>query len=349
MVEQIKTSQIIKLEGHQHIIIGDSGSGKTCFLQSLLQSLKQPKSIYIYTQDAAEWKNTENILSKTGFELTYCSHSPFDKHEKDTLFQLEKSAVVFDDFMLSKAHEDDFFRFVNFNVRHKKLVLFLLVHSIFKNNLFNKVINSPSLFLTACVNNIQLSNRLDKIYKFQSRDILVQNLDVVDGDTKPILYITPRFMVNNIQLLFTKGVEQSYFAKMFRNDKIYLLMDESKYSYEEDNSPDADDISSRDKHYLENLLNEFYELYPKRKAKIKILVTSLYNFLVENQFLDQNGKEINIYGKRLSLFDFISSSQNPGKTPHNRITTQILGELRKHKFRVPRLTLINAEFKKCLT
>ena len=97
----IKLSDIVKLNGYQHIVIGDSGTGKTHFLQTFLQFLAPGTSIEIYGSDANEWRNVD-------IAHNYNICNPFDDSVVDGLFAIKNKIVVFDDFLLSKPHENKF-------------------------------------------------------------------------------------------------------------------------------------------------------------------------------------------------------------------------------------------------
>ena len=213
--------------------------------------------------------------------------------------------------------------------------------------MFSKLISSSSVFVTSSPSNIPLVHKWDRLYNQKIQKLLEENIEKTTDTYKPILYLTPKFTINNIQDLFTSN-RNTESVRMFRNNIKYLLLDESKYDFEQE---ETDSSASLFSHQYVQLLEQFEELYPKRKAKIRILFKSLYNFCEEYSFLDNSGLYLTskVNDIKYSFYDIISASQNPGKKKLDAKLKSLLLEIAKQGLRLPRLTLINQEFKRLLT
>ena len=332
MVETIKCSELLQLQNKLNFVLGGSGTGKTFFLHKLLECLNMTK-LTVYGFDCNEWRAFEKFST---LDFAFIEGDPF---VTDEINSIKDQFVVFEDFSLQKSQEKYFYKFVNYTLRHQNITLFIIAHSLFKTNLFNKIVSGTSIFLTSSPNNIPFCQKWDKLYCMTSLNLLKQNINLVSSTNRPVLYLTNQFMVNNIGELLEKAAIEPEKVKMFKNDKVYYLLETTKYQLEEPSQEDDQD------HCLENFLENFEEIYPKRFNKIKLLIKAVYNFLSKNKFLNQEDMVIIINNLEISLYDFIIASQNPSKKPLDKKIKQVLSEFKKQNFKVPRFTLINQDFK----
>ena len=333
MVETIKQSELLKLQNKLNFVLGGSGTGKTFFLHKLLECLHM-KKLTVYGFDSNEWKPFERLA---GVDFAFIEGDPF---LNDEINSIRNQFVVFEDFSLQKSQEKYFYKFVNYTLRHQNITLFIIAHSLFKTNLFHKIVSGTSIFLTSSPNNIPFCQKWDKLYCMGSLNLLRQNIDLVSATNRPVLYLTNQFIVNNIGALLERTAIEPEKVKMFKNDKVYYLLETSKYQLEEPSKENDEEDNC-----LENFLENFEEIYPKRFHKIKLLIKSVYNFLKKHKFLNEEDMVIVINNLEISLYDFIIASQNPSKKPLDKKIKQVLSEFKKQHFKVPKFTLINQDFK----
>lgn len=329
----IKYTDLFKIKGAQHIIVGSSGSGKTYFTTNLINLIQSPKKIYIVCTDEDEWKSSLD----DNFEATYITSDPFSTN---MLFTLKDAIVVFEDYAQEKKTESLFNKFVNFYVRHNNLCLFLITHSIFKSNLYSKILSCPSIFLTTCSSNLFFSQKYDKMFNTVITKLLKENLKKVSCTQKPVIYVTPTFYINSIEQIIKPGGHETE-VKMFKNDKTFFLLDVDQYKFEEPPPLAATK--------LDEILNDFEEMYPKKFKKIKKFVTSLYNFCKKFKIVEESTMDIVIDKTRLNFYDFVISSQDFSKKSIDPKIKNILQYLRKNNFKVPKFTLHNNSYKTYLT
>ena len=333
MVETIKLSELLNLRNKLNFVMGGSGAGKTYFLNKLLTQLAVSK-LTVYGLDRAEWKAFEKV---TNLDFTFIEEDPFVNEEINSI---RDQFIVFEDFSLQRPQEKYFYKFVNYTLRHHNITLFIIAHSLFKTNLFHKIVSGTSIFLTSSPSNVPFCQKWDKIYHVDSLQILKQNINLISNINRPVLYLTSQFMVNNIDELLSGSSGRPERVKMFKNDKVYYLLETSKYQLEESNAQEQKTESS-----LEEFLESFEEIYPKRFSKIKLFIKAVYGFLKKHKFLNEEDMLIVINKLEMSLYDFIIASQNPSKKPLEKKVKQILLELKKKNFKVPRFTLINGEYR----
>ena len=326
----IKLSELVKLKGSQHVLLGNSGSGKTYFVRKLIEQIKQPELVYVFGSDEKEWNDF-------GVKIQFINKPPF---QDDFLFTLSNSVVVFDDYRQEKSGEDKFYKFVNFNVRHNKLCFILITHSVFKSNLYSKIISSPSIFLTPSPANLFFVQKFDKTFGTNTTDLMKQNIKEHSSDYRPILYITPKYVINSVEELITPTTHQKK-VRMFKQDREYYLLDTVKFKFEEE-SLEKDETSD-----LSEVLLDFQEMYPVRFKKIKKFIILLYDFLKERNLLSK--QEIRIGKIKLSLHDFIISSQDFSKNATNSKTKTVLTYLKKENFKVPRFTVHSPLYRQYIT
>ena len=197
--------------------------------------------------------------------------------------------------------------------------------------------STPSIFLTTCTSNIFLTQKFDKLFNTKLTDILKENIVEYTNTYRPVIYATSHFLVNNIQELILPTVYQNK-VMMFRNEKTFYLLDVNKYKFEE-----KTEKTSTTK--LDEILQEFEEMYPKRFIKLKKFIVQLFEFLNKKKILNMDSMEIEINKIGHSFYDFIISSQDFSKKTIDSKTKTILLFLKKNNFKVPRFTLNNKQFR----
>ena len=324
-----KLSDLVGLKGAQHVVLGNSGSGKTFFVKQFIRQIKQPELVYIFGTDEKEWRNFE-------VKVQFMNKQPF---QDDFLFTLSDCVVVFDDYRQEKDSENKFYNFVNYHVRHNKLCFILITHSVFKSNLYSRIISSPSIFLTPSPANLFFVQKFDKNFGTNTTSLMKENIKEHRPDYRPILYITPNYIINSVEELITPTTHQKK-VRMFKQDRKYYLLDTSKFKFEKKSSDEPNTG-------LSEILEDFQEMYPVRFKKLKKLIVALYEFLKEKNLLTK--QEISIGKVKLSFYDFIISSQDFSKHPTNSKIKTILTFLKKEGFKVPRFTLQSPLYKQYIS
>ena len=73
-------------------------------------------------------------------------------HENNFLNMPRKSVVILDDFTFRTANNKqsklDFYKVVNYILRHHSITLILMVHNLYNTNLSNDILNASHLFLS---------------------------------------------------------------------------------------------------------------------------------------------------------------------------------------------------------
>ena len=323
-------SELLNINNKSSIIIGSSGSGKTHFTKSIIQKIDLSRPVHIFGNDENEWVD----FIQNNEMISFHTKDPF---ESNYIFTLNNCVIIFDDYLQSKKTDNQFYKFVNYHVRHFNICFLLITHSIFKSNLYSRILSTPSIFLTTCSSNIFLAQKFDKLFNTKLTEILKKNILEYTNTYRPIIYATSHFLVNNIQELILPTVYQNKVI-MFRNEKSYYLLDVNKYQFEEKN-----ETSTHTK--LDEVLHEFEEMYPKRFKKLKKFILQMFEFSSKKKILDIDSMEITITKPSHSFYDFIISSQDFSKTKLDPKTKAILLYLKKNNFKVPRFTLNNKHFR----
>ena len=335
MSNTINLSDILKLNGTQHIIIGSSGSGKTFFTQQLLHTIASPEKLIIFGKDEKEWDQFIKESSKT---IEFKFEEPFST---DYIFSLENVIVLFNDYPQEKKFEQKFYKFVNYHIRHFKICLILITRSIFKSNLFTKILSAPSLFLTSCSSNLFLAQKYDKMFQTNVTKYLRENILNINEAYRPIIYITPKFIINSFQELLNPTTNQEK-VRMFKQDKTFYLLNTTDYKFE----TNENECSSK----LDELLNDFQEMYPTKFKKIKKFVIQLYTYLEKNELIDLVTMDIKIKKTpSVNFYDFVIASQDFSKKSTSPKVKTILQYLKEDKFKIPKFTVQNHQFKSLLT
>ena len=336
MTSTLKLSDILLLKGKQHIIIGSSGSGKTYFTKSLLELIKSPKTIIIFGKDEKEWVQ---YMTQSEKKIKFIHEDPF---ASDYIFSLQDVIIVFDDYSQEKKSEQQFYKFVNYHIRHNDICFFLITHSIFKSNLYSKIVSAPSLFLTSCSANTFLVQKYDKMYRTNITKILRENIVDVNDTYRPIIYITPKYIINSFEQLVNPSTHQEKVI-MFKQDKTYYLLSTDNFEFE----TKTDECTNTK---LDEILIDFEDMYPTKFKKIKKFITNLYTFLDEKNLVNNTTLDINIKKvPSINFYDFIISSQDFSKKPTNKKIKPVLQYLKDNNFKTPRFTIQNPQFRTFLS
>ena len=125
------------------MFLAESGGGKSTFIKDLINYFVPEISLFVQTGEPNDFKSIPNIQ--------YLS-SEFVVHENNFLNMPRKSVVILDDFTFRTANNKqsklDFYKVVNYILRHHSITLILMVHNLYNTNLSNDILNASHLFLS---------------------------------------------------------------------------------------------------------------------------------------------------------------------------------------------------------
>lgn len=99
--------------------------------------------VFIKTRDQQDFQALNN-------RITFLTDD-FSVREENFINVPQGSFVVLDDFTFkfanNKMEKKDFLSVTNYYLRHHKITLFLIIHNLHNNNLFNEILLAPHIFL----------------------------------------------------------------------------------------------------------------------------------------------------------------------------------------------------------
>ncbi|MBM3939259.1 MAG: ATP-binding protein [Sphingomonadales bacterium] len=148
-----------KININKTLFLAESGSGKSTFLNTLIQQAQPSKlshnlgfnkrlnmlfsdiALFIQTKDEQDF----NLINK---KIKFLS-SDFNVTEKDFLALPNDSIVILDDFSLqnTKQNKTEFLKVINYYLRHHNITLFLVIHNIYSTGLMNEILIAPHVIL----------------------------------------------------------------------------------------------------------------------------------------------------------------------------------------------------------
>lgn len=135
------------------VIAGNSGAGKSSFCKILCEYIIATTKIYYYNPNDSS--SDFSLRSKSVHVLKELTFS-------ETWFNTNintNSVLIFDDFHLDKSLVKDFRRIVNYHCRHKSLTLIIIIHTLFKNNIYNELNSASHFFLLKSEASRQIASR----------------------------------------------------------------------------------------------------------------------------------------------------------------------------------------------
>ena len=145
-------SKLIPIANSFVVCLGNSGSGKSSFCKILCETIDPDITVYYHNpNNTSEFELTSRQIqrlstidfSKSWFKKNIVSHS----------------VLICDDFALAKSQVHDFSVIVNYFCRHYNITLFVIIHSLYKNNIFTEVNLSSHWFLLKSEASRQVAQR----------------------------------------------------------------------------------------------------------------------------------------------------------------------------------------------
>jgi energy-coupling factor transporter ATP-binding protein EcfA2 len=274
-------SSLLPIKDQLIVLVGNSGSGKSSFCKILCQYVDPKIPIYYHNPNGSEFSLTRSVtvLNEISFENSW-----FDEHISSN------SIVICDDFSLDKSLISGFRTIVNYYCRHKCITLFVIIHSLFKNNIYNEINLSSHLFLLKSESGRQIATRKKCLnaYKTLISSDLVKQLLYINLIDEYCLTLS-----SNISLQIIKPIE------MFtQNNDIFTIHIKNELC------PDVEKTEEN------NDMNSIYEQYGKKnKRKVFYIVSCLEkNNLLKENFVVLSDS----YSMHIS--DVLSIFLNPFKT-----------------------------------
>ena len=133
-------------------IVGNSGSGKSSFCKILCDYITPEKKIYYYNSNRSLDFQLKSkpivVLQDISFDQDWIKKNI-----------IKNSVLILDDFNINKTEVAAFRALINYYCRHNLLTLIIIVHSLFKTNIFNEINLSSNIFLLKSESSRQIASR----------------------------------------------------------------------------------------------------------------------------------------------------------------------------------------------
>lgn len=268
-------SSLLPIKDQLIVFVGNSGSGKSSFCKILCKYVDPKIPIYYHNPNGSEFELTRNVTTLNEIKF---SNSWFDDHI------LSNSIVICDDFSLDKSLIAGFRNIVNYYCRHKCITLFVIIHSLFKNNIFNEIQLCSHLFLLKSEAARQIATRKKCLNAYKT--LISSNL------IKQLLYIN---LIDEYCLTLSSNLSLQKILplEMFtQNNDIFTIHIKNELCPDVEKSEENNNIDS------------IYEQYGKKnKRKVFYIVSCLEknNLLKENFVVLSNSQSMHI-SDVLSIF-----------------------------------------------
>ena len=320
---------ILPVQNQLSFVLGESGTGKTFFIKTLLEHLAEGIHIQIFAQDLKEWAEYSNVSS----ENPVANLELFDRLP-------ENSLVILDDYFHNQKSEinENFSSIIHYKLRHQKLTLICMIHTIFKTHIFSSFMLSNNFFFT--YSKITKKNLLQFCmqYGVDFRGVFESCYkEGQEGFHIAYLNLKHIYFIPEVNFLFSR---KKFPLKMFKQEEEFLIFPKSEMEIQEieDSNTQASPSTTET---LEKIMELTREIYPKKNTKILVLARSLFTYLESyinniNFCIETEDFEVNFY----DLLRFLNSP-NIKKQKPERNMKQLLHFLRGMKVKIPKLLIKN--------
>ena len=339
-VQSTGLKDLININSRLNFIIGGINSGKSTWCKILI-SLLNYKKLYLIIRDFEEWKDTKfDTSTKLSTDTFFANIENLDQLETNSL-------IILDDFFFIGTSKDNFYKFVNFYISHKNLTVFICIHHIYKNNLYNTILSNSSFFLTYSTINNTVLKVIDSKFNTKYTELYNHYLNLNYSNLYNIFYLNleKNICIPAVNTLFIKSKEKLPKIDMFKNNTKYLILPENKIDIYLPKASKKTKIENErnieDFKLLDSFLEIIKTLYPKSK-KIHILSKQLYTIFQNNKNITSN-YDIIIDQKNVgNLLDFITCTQNPNmKSIFSPKTIKVLKYLKNKHIKFPIIFIKN--------
>lgn len=291
-------------------------------------------SLFIQTKDETDYANQPNHRHQLLDPNFIVSEEYFQNIPA-------KSLVILDDFSFNKSGikqtKADFLHIVNYHLRHRNIVLCIVIHNIYSSGLYHEILLSPHLFLA-------YSNL--GYYVFKKLQQRLGGEASLSFWQEPVRFNYHFCYINCNKNYIINCVDQLFLGqsvKMFANGNTFLIHPDTQpcnppEEIHNDNDNNKNALIAHDvKEYLTSV-------YPKNKNMYIVA-----NVLLKNNLLDSTLFFVNT--KNIHLADFCSYIMNKFDKPNTTNITllKFCKQLQKMQIRFPKIVLKNPVAQKILS
>lgn len=330
MESMFSLDSILPLQNQVSFILGESGSGKTVFIKQIIQSLTDTIGLQIFCQDADEWNGFHNVSRE----------NPFARLELIDALP-ENTLIIVDDYFHSQKADinENFSSVIHYKLRHKRLTLFCLIHTIFKSHIYSYFMLCNNFFFTYSKITKKILLQFSLQYGVNFRDVFEQHYtEGQSGFHIAYLNLKNIYFIPEINLLLSGG---HFPIKMFKTEEEYFIFPKSELEIKENKGGASSEESSPSTETLEKLLELGREIYPKKNTKILVLLKTL--FLHVQKYVNTDTYCIETEDFQVNFFDLLRylNAPNIKKPIYDRDLTKLLQFLRSLKIKLPKLLIKN--------
>ena len=235
---------------------------------------------------------------------------------------LPYSYVVIDDYVTASAKSrKDFLSIINFDLRHKKIGMCIVLHQLVLSNLYSELLLAGHIFLTSSISSSHYVQKMKNMYS-----VMKHGYDYISNHDYHVLYINK---TRNYAVVIKPN---------FIIDKMFSQSDEYVIHKPNENCVLGEE-ESEDSESLLNLtwFQDILDTYSTHKKKVLVLV----QLLIKNKFLEDKDSLLigndNFHGNKLHLIDFFSICLSVNKVKLSKQNVQFFKTLfREATFQFPK-------------
>ena len=319
------------LQNQLSFVLGESGTGKTCFIKQIMEHLTEGTHIQIFCQDLKEWPNSVNV----SVENPIAHLELFDSLP-------ENSLVILDDYFHNQKAEinENFASIIHYKLRHQKLTLICMIHTIFKSHIFSSFMLCNNFFFTYSKITKKILQQFYMQYSVDFRQIF-ENYYKEGQEGFHIAYLNLKhiYFIPEVNFLFSK---KKFPLKMFKQDEEFFIFPKSELDIQEVDQESPSQTSPSTAETLDKVMELTRDIYPKKNTKILVLAKSLFSYLESyinsaNFCIETEEFQVNFY----DLLRYLNSPNIKKQKQPERNMRQLLLFLRGLKIKVPKLLIKN--------
>ena len=330
---QYYLDSILPLEHQLSFVLGESGSGKTSFVKNLMLHLSEGIHVQIFCQDLKEWAEYEGV----SIENPVAHLELIDKVPQNTI-------VILDDYFHTQKDVENFSSIINYKLRHQKLTMICMIHTIFKTHIFSSFMLCNNFFFTYSKITKKILQHFFMQYGVDFREAFETHYkEGQEGFHTAYLNLKNMYFIPEVNFLFSR---KKFPLTMFKKDEEFLIFPKAEMEIEEIEEESKEQDSSSTSETFERVMDLTREIYPKKNTKILVLAKTLFGYLEKyinplNFCIETDKFEVNFY----DLLRYLNAP-NLKKKKNDRDMKRLLHFLQELQMKVPKLLIRNkAAFK----